>query len=482
MRQSLHPPPRRGGFTLVEMMVATALIIFIMYILASAFEKGLETFRMLKVAGNMQEQLRSASVTMRSDLTKPHFNDKGSSAEYLSDGPLDPTQPTWTPPDKGYFRIDCGSGSVYAIVEEGMDPDDPSLPRTRRLPTTANASTDLYPSLQFTVRLPGERQDQFFTTSGAGASLSQWNQPNYMAGASIFTSQWAEVSYFVQPTGTTPGGTQHYALYRRVKLLYDDQATTANPQLPKIPPQVIAPGDPNFANFSFWRRPSGSASSTAELNTPSKVTAAQRRFGTRPNQANGLAVYATTDTSMSPSMNVYGSASEVAGTDLLLANVTDFELKAQWDVPKIAGTKFNQAIYGPGAALTPTPGGVVDYPFDLIPSNKQNQFLRNRHVFDTWSHDEDTTGPSPEYSYGRPVDTLSPGNRVFRNGNVPGHGRYDQRNPDLANWNAGHFNNNSSFIAESMPLRVRITAVQIKIRIWDVKSQQSRQISIVQDL
>ena len=144
MRYSLHPPPRRGGFTLVEMMVATALIIFIMYILASAFEKGLESFRMMKIAGDMQEQLRTASVAMRSDLSKPHFNDKGSAlGEYLSDAALDPTQLTWTPPTKGYFRIDFGSGNLDAAADEGRDPDDPSLIRTRRLPAKANTATEL---------------------------------------------------------------------------------------------------------------------------------------------------------------------------------------------------------------------------------------------------------------------------------------------------------------------------------------------------
>jgi hypothetical protein len=34
----------------------------------------------------------------------------------------------------------------------------------------------------------------------------------------------------------------------------------------------------------------------------------------------------------------------------------------------------------------------------------------------------------------------------------------------------------------SVPIRVHIKAVQIKIRIWDQKSQQSRQITLVQDL
>src|SRR5439155_24388530 len=99
---------------------------------------------------------------------------------YVSDQDL--TNPSWTPPRKGYFRIDCGSGTLYDAAEEGTDPDDPSLPRTRRLPTAVGASTDLYPSMQFTVRLPGVRPDQFFTTQhtigvNTPKNLNYWSQP-----------------------------------------------------------------------------------------------------------------------------------------------------------------------------------------------------------------------------------------------------------------------------------------------------------------
>src|SRR5262245_54057590 len=48
---------RRQGFTLVEMMVALALTVFIMVILSEAFVTGLETFRQLKAIGDMEESL-----------------------------------------------------------------------------------------------------------------------------------------------------------------------------------------------------------------------------------------------------------------------------------------------------------------------------------------------------------------------------------------------------------------------------------------
>src|SRR5262245_26079294 len=241
MRQFLHPPPRRGGFTLVEMMVSTALIIFIMYILASAFEKGLESFRMLKVAGDMQEKLRTAAVVLRTDLTRPHFNNLvGDPKPNLSQQNAD--DPNWFPPDQGYFRIDCGTANgLFPDLKnnpEGVDPDDTSLPRTRGLEWNPNLiDPNMFPTLQFTVRLPGNRRDEFLSAFlGASISptdadlLNRASQPDYTAGEGRYlNSTWGEVTYFVLPSTQTPSGTQLYALYRRVKLLYEPNGNDPPP-------------------------------------------------------------------------------------------------------------------------------------------------------------------------------------------------------------------------------------------------------------
>ena len=34
----------------------------------------------------------------------------------------------------------------------------------------------------------------------------------------------------------------------------------------------------------------------------------------------------------------------------------------------------------------------------------------------------------------------------------------------------------------TIPLKVRVRALQIKLRIWDLKSKQTRQVTIVQDV
>src|SRR4051794_28313604 len=122
--------PGRPAFTLVEMLVSTALIMFMMYIIAAAFEKGIESFRTLKTAGDMQDRLRAASTILRVDLTRQHFGNH----LLVSDQRLD--QQDWrinTPSDEGgYFRIyQTDDGYPTTIQIEGSDPDDPSLKVTR---------------------------------------------------------------------------------------------------------------------------------------------------------------------------------------------------------------------------------------------------------------------------------------------------------------------------------------------------------------
>src|SRR5713226_1887771 len=64
----------RGAFTLVEMLVATALVMFIMLVLSEAFVAGLNAFRTLKGIGDMEARLRGVSGILRNDLTLDHFD------------------------------------------------------------------------------------------------------------------------------------------------------------------------------------------------------------------------------------------------------------------------------------------------------------------------------------------------------------------------------------------------------------------------
>ena len=105
--------PRRRGFTLVELLVAMALIVFIMVILTEAFTAGIGVFRTLKSQGDMQERLRAASSLLHDDLRQDpnrqlHFNPIG-------DPQLSGISVT-NPPTKGYFYI-----QQPASLPEGVD-------------------------------------------------------------------------------------------------------------------------------------------------------------------------------------------------------------------------------------------------------------------------------------------------------------------------------------------------------------------------
>jgi type II secretory pathway pseudopilin PulG len=158
---------KRSAFTLVELMVAMALTIFIMLILTQAFVLSIETFVGLKGIGDMQENLRAAANGLRYDLNQPHFEAMRRTS--------DPNFNT-TPPREGFIAIN-GDGmnivaawapkqpmpfyivvnGVYTTIQPGMNVIAPPTvvpPGTFVLSTTPNV-----PAGQTTVNInaqPGQ--------------------------------------------------------------------------------------------------------------------------------------------------------------------------------------------------------------------------------------------------------------------------------------------------------------------------------------
>src|SRR3954469_22645831 len=130
---------RRGAFTLVEMLVAMALVIFIMTILSEALVAGLDAFRTLKAVGDLNDKLRTAATALRRDLNADHFEGR----RRLSDPGF------WSqgPPREGFFRIYQGSSSIQEGVDSG------GLPSYR-------ASDH---RLHFFVKLRGNSRSDFFS-------------------------------------------------------------------------------------------------------------------------------------------------------------------------------------------------------------------------------------------------------------------------------------------------------------------------------
>src|SRR4051812_29369876 len=115
MINNLVTSRRRGGFTLIELMVVMALTMFIMAVLSQAFGIGLETFRSLKGLGDLQDGIRTATTTLRNDLAQDHFEGK----RRLSDPNI-----ASTPIREGFFAIRQNSAlGTTTYLSEGVDGD-----------------------------------------------------------------------------------------------------------------------------------------------------------------------------------------------------------------------------------------------------------------------------------------------------------------------------------------------------------------------
>jgi len=129
---------RRRAFTIVELLVAMALIVLIMAILAEAFAAALESFRQLKAIGDMQERMRVATNHLRLDLLGRHFEGDRKLSQFGNTAR----------PQQGFFRIQQNSPAVL----EGVDDD--GLPSTRAAPGCV---------LHFAVHQIGGSRESYYT-------------------------------------------------------------------------------------------------------------------------------------------------------------------------------------------------------------------------------------------------------------------------------------------------------------------------------
>jgi prepilin-type N-terminal cleavage/methylation domain-containing protein len=424
---------RRHGFTLVEMLVSITLVLFVMLILTEAFVKGLDVFRQLKAIGDMEQRLRVATTLLRRDLAADHFEGR----KRLSD----PNFFLQGPPREGFFRIRQKGGLVanklLGVVPEGSDGD--GLLSTRAVDH----------ALHFTIKLRGNRREDFFSSRLpalsplAFVSSDFFNHPSDArfqdpAGLS-YNSQWAEVIYFLRPNGATAGGTPLYAIYRRQFGVVPDNRHLNWPQ--QYPPATPLPQGavlpvpaaqlPNYYEISCKFNPA--APQFLYFNNPTDLTVPERRSG-RPVELPPAALVIGPDYRTAGEQNA-----AVTGADLLLTDVLSFEVKVL--LPEsIQRTSVQPALdpfvdlFDSAAVLNNVaPLGVLQSANTLLPATGT---LR---VFDTWS-------------------------------SVPGDAA------DYSTWN------NTTPSPTRIPLQLRILALQITLRVWDAKTEQARQITIVQDM
>jgi prepilin-type N-terminal cleavage/methylation domain-containing protein len=224
----------RKGFTLVELMVAMALTIFLMLILTQAFVLSIDTFVGLKGVGDMQENLRAGANALRFDLQQAHL-----------EGDRRPSDPSLAgqPPREGFFRIYQNGGVNNFPVAPGTNSTIEGSDLNPNGPYSYYASNHI---LHFASRLKGNQRQSFYSTSvgdpnffqvqslyginpAANAANAQLAADATMSGGTTFNSQWAEIAYFLivqgtteEPLNPTGAGQALYGLYRAQFLVVTD--------------------------------------------------------------------------------------------------------------------------------------------------------------------------------------------------------------------------------------------------------------------
>lgn len=402
---------RRQAFTLVEMLVSLALVLFIMVLLSQALSTGLETFRQLKSTGEMEGKLRMAGQILRQDLKLDHFEGK----RRLSD----PSFWTQGPPREGFFHIEQGSPSTV----EGVDGDG--------IPSYYAINHRLH----FSIKLRGSQRDDFLSANvPVGPPLSPLLSstttyfdfppdarfqdpaiPNVQWAP--YNSQWAEAAYFLWPNGSQAGGTPLYSLYRRQRLAVPNNQYL-NWGTPTQGIRINNANDLKALPLKLWQysgiscqknKPDNSIPDFLYFNNPTDLTVPERRFGMLPQpQSYGMA------SNYQPLQDLANLALSPAdyqrGSDLLLTDVLSFTVRVlSQDIDP-----YNFTDLKPLTGLNP-----LGIPWPPV------------RIFDTWSSVQDEL-----YTY----------------------------------------------YGTSAPMPIRINALQITLRVYDLKTQQTRQVTIIQDM
>ena len=431
----------RPGFTITEMMVATALILLLMAIISQTFGAATKTFNELRVVGQMQERLRTTSTIIRKDLTTEHFSGPfipGRSGPRLGDQRLD--QAGWVPPDKGFFCIRQYSASV-------PEPTPPPLARFDGEGLTSTRSDSHV--LHFTSHLADVPASELYCASALATTPGNAFP---VPGQNVFYSRWAEIMYFLSATGDqTPANASGvslpiYSLRRRVRLLAPETAFVINPNNNTYTwttqqAAIHIATNPEVGFQMGPTQPPVNGQAMVRILGPDAVTNPNNRMAQPP----------------FPQTDVNGIQT---GDDVLMTDVLSFEIKLAWiNNPSLNGYPSPQHAPLPSpAAPNMVTNGNSDDPYADIPQVPANPAL--------------ALNPAPAFSGQRVFDTW-------------------YKHPQLADtidWDRPQYNpttGGNGFLTPNQgqpPLRINVRSIQIKLRVWDSKAEKARQVTIAQEL
>lgn len=452
----------RFGFTITELLVSMALIMFMMAILSEAFIAGLDTFRNLKAIGDMDQNLRSAIVSLQRDLQALHFDRRR--PQRLSE--------LTHAPDTGFFSIRQLSPSVQEGGATVTDSDPvggiPSFvaagewnPRNAAQPNVPvpsghilHFSIDLARTFTNEPNYKALRVENFLSATVVTPPASTFSNIRPYGGPNLYLSQAAEVAYFLRattartaPTAAGAAPQTLYTLYRRQLVIADpSHIAIAPPPPPAFPPTTFATNQYGNRDYDFSAIPNPTNPAQLQFSTmfdppqPAPPAAAIPKTGVS-NPANRSLSYSSANPPWRPF--------PIFGNNLAGGVATNLGDRGENTNPNNAGLVAN-TLRGSDILLT----NVVSFCVRVMPNFQTTPPITDFMDVLAWAPVAAATTP-----------TLGSG--VFN-------GNFDT--------------NNIVFPPPTSPpagvpvVNYTLRAVQISIRVWDDKTKQTRQITLVQDL
>ena len=425
----------KKGFTLVELLVSMAIIIFMLSIMSQAFVIATTCMSGLKGVGELLDKGRPVLAVLQKDLSAYHFDGykRLSDADFWDYGP----------PRQGYFKISEGGNTVV----EG-------LPTTDGVTYQRSGSAADH-RLAFTSRLSGKNPDDFYVTAfeqynpgsdynslvglfnSGGTLQASKNSQRYDFTPGVLHSQWAEIAYFTRANNRTANGTPLMDLYRQQRAVLPSNSEANGLAISDTMPAPPYPANtskmPYYENFSCK-----SNAGKIYFNSPSDLTMPNyRMLSGVPN-------------------TLY------ANSDLLITDVISFDVRI---LPDSSLNDFSL---------------ISSLPYNFYRYNNQNSSAQTPPcIFDTWTTGNDGT----QYDIGnfnsgvwQPTAWDSTKSPLFPAPNNTG------INPAtlIPIWNHNRSGMAGNIFTPNKGLR--INAIQVSIRIWDEKSQKAREFKIIQRL
>ncbi|MFT3879084.1 MAG: hypothetical protein QM703_05410 [Gemmatales bacterium] len=469
------------------------LSIFIMAIMSEAFVKGIEAFGNFKALADLEQRLRTVANIIRRDLKAPHFDGSKKLSECTATGRAMPVLDglkagTYTAdeakallrqlapyqmktPTEGFFSVEEWPNrrpNRATMFLEGTDSS--GRPSYRDLPAFTGGGVIAIPSdtLHFTSRLEGNDPDKFFygkVRAGAlidNAGLSTGATRYDSAGNGMYTTQAAELLYFLGVDGsqntpgvlTAGGPVLTFNLYRQAWLLVpnrfsDGSAVNGDAFYNTFPAGQIATRYSIDNDVSAYFN---SVSGNFFYNSMADVQHRARRIN-----AGGIRTPRPLD--------LLGNQD---GSDIMLTNVISFDVKV-----------FDPFAYK--IPLTPTSGRGAYV--DIGDTFNDVVDVTTGLVANTMPTAAGMPGDYLAPAYGTTVNTVptypAGGFNLTDNGTFDtGTTRYEGSPTATGGAGSPLLNPTESPRTHTFPF----TSIQITIRVYEPKSKQTRQITIIQDM